>query len=565
MSFGTTTAGEIEKKLRDDFRRSVKDYGVSAEITDPVLAVLFRTFASQIETQYHAVDYIRLRLLDELIAGLGIEPRRARPAQTVVRFTVVDGVQVVAVGTELVGEAEDGEKLIFTTDASITVSRASVALAATYQDGWLRLVPGVEMPEMLQAARPSFEPVRTNLGATPAIFLVVEELGPAHLTGHSFFFLLNREARGLQKALLNEPWCLASSSGEFNVDGILRARRANAGVRTLEWLRPDDSASPPPPPDEGGTATLPDGYHAGRVFIFPGVPASRRFVCKVPKGLGASLDKIFTAGAARPLEVDRAWLRISMPQDVTDLHTGLTAVRLHAVTASNVECFNQTIDYARHGRSIPVSREAGVSRHLVAPLSVVGSRGSAYLPEFEPSADAGAGRYSIRSGRIELRPARRSDGGEDKGANLRLWVTSGSAGNHVGPGQVKALFKTGNFNGLSVSNPAASAGGTDGEAFQELQLRFAEALLSRDRIVTRADLVTAVRAFDRRILGVDVSPALHRDPRGLRCVERVGIRLNRNDFVDPVEEGRVLQQELTERLERRVALDTQIRVDVVWV
>jgi hypothetical protein len=564
MSFGTTAAGEIEKKLRDDFRRSMKDYGVSGEITDPVLAVLFRTFASQIETQYHAVDYIRLGLLDELIAGLGIEPRRARPAQTVVRFAVVDGAQAVAAGTELVGEAEDGEKLIFTTDAGITVSRASVALAATYQDGWLRLVPGVEMPEMLQAARPSFEPVRTNLGPTPAIFLAVQELEPAHLTLHSVFFVLSREARDVQKALLSETWCLASSSGEFNVEGILRPHRANAGVRALDWLRPEVSASPTRRTDEGGTATLPDGFHAGRVFVFPDVPASRRFVCKVPKGLGAAMGKVFTPGSAPLFEVDRAWLRISMPPEMPDLHTGLTAVRLHAVTASNVECFNQTIDYAKHGRSIPVSHEAGVPRHLVAPLSIVGSQGSAYLPEFEPSANPGAGRYGIRSGRIELRPARRSDGTEDPGANLRLWVTAGSAGNQVGPGQVRALFKPGSFNGLSVSNPAAAAGGTDGEAFQELQLRFAEALLSRDRIVTRADLVTAVRAFDRRILGVDVSSALRRGPRGLRRVERVGVRLNRNDFVDPAEEGRVLQQELTERLQRRVAFDTEIQVDVAW-
>lgn len=333
----------------------------------------------------------------------------------------------------------------------------------------------------------------------------------------------------------------------------------------LKWLRPPDaSASPTRLLDEGGTAILPDGFHAGRVFIFPNVSPTRRSLCKVPKGLGAALDRIFTAGAARLFEADRAWLRISMPQSITGLHNVLSAVELHAVTASNVECFNQTIDYAKHGRSIPVSHEAGVTRYLVAPLSVVGSQGSAYLPEFEPSTDPGVGRYSIRNGRIELQPARRSDGAEDTGANLRLWVTAGSAGNHVGLGQVKTLLKPGSFNGLAVNNPAAASGGTVGESFLESQLRFAEALLSRDRIVTRADLATAVRAFDRRILGVDISPGLNRDPCGLQRVERVEIRLNRDDFIDPVEEGRLLQQELTERLQRRVAFDTEIQVDVVW-
>jgi hypothetical protein len=406
--------------------------------------------------------------------------------------------------------------------------------------------------------------VRTNLGATPAIFLAVEELQSEHLTGHSFFFFLNREARALHRALLSETWCLASSSGEFTADGILRPHRANAGVRALDWLRADVSPSPARPLEEGGTATLPDGFYAGRVFIFPNVSPSRRFICKLPKGLGAALGKIFTAGAAPLFEVDRAWLRISMPQDATDLHTGLTAVGLHTVTASNVECFNQTVDYAKHGRSIPVSHEAGAPRHLVAPLSVMGSQGSAYLPEFEPSIDPDAGRYGIRNGRIELRPARRSDGAEDTSANLRLWLTAGTAGNHVGLGQVKTLLKPGNFNGLTVSNPMASTGGTDGETFQESQVRFAEALLARDRIVTRADLMTAVRAFDRRILRAETSPALSRDPSGLRRVERVNIWLNRSDFVDPMEEGRVLQEELAERLQRRVAFGTEVRVDVVW-
>ncbi|MFZ0964836.1 MAG: baseplate J/gp47 family protein [Terriglobia bacterium] len=562
MSFGTATAPEIDKKLRDDFRRRLKDFGVSVETTDPVLAVLFRTFASQIEAQYHEIDRLRLGLLDELITGLGIERRRARPAQTVVRFTVKGGTEVIAAGTELVGEAEGGEKLTFTTDASITVSRASITLAATYQDGWLRLVEGMEMPEALQAARPSFEPVRVSLGASPAIFFAVEGLEPAHVSGHSLFLLMSPEARGIQDALLNETWCLAQPTGEFSVDGILRPHRANAGVRALEWLRPVAPQSSTV--DNAEAATVPDGFYSGRVFVFPDVPPSRRFVCKVPKGLGQGLGKLFSVGASSLFDAERAWIRISMPQEIPDLHTGLTSIMLHAVTASNVECFNQSIDFGRHGKSIPVSLEGGTPRHLVAPLSVVGSQGSAYLPEFEPSTDPGLGRYALRNGRIELRPARRADGVEDTGANLRLWVTAGSAGNRVGPGQVKTLLRPGSFSGLSLSNPTAAAGGTEGETLQETQMRFAEALLSRDRIVTRADLVAASRAIDRRILKVDVSSGLDRDQHGLRRVERVKVVLNRNDFLDPAEEGRQLQQELTERLGRRVLFDTELRVDLVW-
>ena len=81
MSYSNASAIEIDKKLREDFRRRLKDYGVSAELTDPVLAVLFRTFAQQLETLYAQTDRIRLALLDELIANLGFESRMARPAR----------------------------------------------------------------------------------------------------------------------------------------------------------------------------------------------------------------------------------------------------------------------------------------------------------------------------------------------------------------------------------------------------------------------------------------------------------------------------------------------------
>ena len=151
MPYGNASAIEIDKKLRDDFRRRLKDYGVSAEVTDPVLGVLFRTFAQQLEVLYGETDRIRLALLDELIANLGIEPRMAKPAQTVVRFLLDRGSQIIAAGTELIGEAETGERLTFTTDATFSVSDARIAFVATYQDGAFQLMPSVEMPEALQA------------------------------------------------------------------------------------------------------------------------------------------------------------------------------------------------------------------------------------------------------------------------------------------------------------------------------------------------------------------------------------------------------------------------------
>src|SRR5438445_24635 len=98
MAYTTASAVEIDKKLRDDFRRRLKDFGISAEATDPVLAVLFRTFAGQLEALYSETERIRLALLDELIAGLGFQRRAARPAQTIVRCLPNNASELLDVG-----------------------------------------------------------------------------------------------------------------------------------------------------------------------------------------------------------------------------------------------------------------------------------------------------------------------------------------------------------------------------------------------------------------------------------------------------------------------------------
>src|SRR5229473_1988642 len=101
MPYPGASASEIDTKLRDDFRRRLKDFGYPADVTDPILAILFRTFAQQLASLYEETDRIRLVLLDELIANLGIEPRMARPAQTVVRFLIEHGSTILPAGTEL--------------------------------------------------------------------------------------------------------------------------------------------------------------------------------------------------------------------------------------------------------------------------------------------------------------------------------------------------------------------------------------------------------------------------------------------------------------------------------
>src|SRR5205823_11826926 len=126
-------------------------------------------------------------------------------------------------------------------------------------------------------------------------------------------------------------------------------------------------------------------------------------------------------------------------------HTALENITLHTVTVSNVECFNQTIQFGSHGRSIPISGEGGTKRQLVSPIAVLSESNAHYLHELEPSPDLHMGRYAVKNGRIEFQPARRMDGSPEAYANVRVWVTDGQAGNAVGPGQISGFGKPGMF------------------------------------------------------------------------------------------------------------------------
>jgi len=560
MPHGSVSAVEIDRKLNQDFRRRLKDYGISAEATDPVLAVIFRTFAQEIERFYLETGRIRTSLLDEFLTGLHIEPRKARPAQSIVRFFPNAGTSVlVSGGTALEAVAGTGERLTFITDAAVRVSSARIAIAATYQDGFIQLLPGIEMPEALQAAHPSLDPVPAKLGPHPAIYLAIEDLPSSHLSHHSVFFGLGLDALKIQQALRSEPWCIAGAEGELSSIGILRPRRGNGGVRMLEWLGQETNQ------EESFSQEVPelqDGIFSDRVFVLPSVPETKQFACICPRGTREALTRIFGREAPRVLAAPRTWIRISLPPGLPSLHTGLASVSLHAVTVSNVECFNQTIQFSSQGTSIPISQEGGTRRHLVSPLAVLGEANGRYLHELEPSPDKDAGRYAVRNGRIELRPAKSLDGIPEAYASVRVWVTDGTTGNAVGPGRITGFGKGGKFDMLRVTNPVPAAGGTDGEDFAGARSRFAEALLSRDRIVTEADLVNTVRSFDRRILDAEIHSRLSRASCGLERVQQVIAVLDRDGFTEPAVEVPLLEQELRHHLQGRLLHG--IRLDLVF-
>ncbi len=561
-----SSAAEIDLKLRDDFRRYLHEYGIESAQIDPVLAVLFRTLAAQIYALSSNTDRLKAALLDELLEGLGFERHFAHPAQLVVRYGYQGDTVHVSAGSTLSGEPDGGGRMTFTTDYGISVSSARIAGVFVYQrtdeknNGELRLLSGTELPPESLRAGPSYGPVPADLGAHPAIYIAVENLDSSYLSRHGVFLQTSPEAILLNAQLESENWCLASNSGRFEAEGVLRPHDLNAGQHELRWLQKADEAEL----SEDGveSAFLLGGFWRGKCFVFPFVPSERHFQCEVPQGLMAPLRAIFE----RPsfFIKQRAWLRIQLDARVEPLHAAISSVYLHAQSASNIECFNQTIKFAEHGTTIPVSRETGGRFFLVAPLSISGESGESYIPEFQPSFQAGIGRYKMHQGYLTLLPGKMPNGKDESYANVRLWMTMGATGNQMGVARLQSFTRE-PVRGLTVENITAAAGGANSEALNAAQRRFAEALLSRQRLLTRTDLEVSIRSFDRRIARIDVQPVLARKARGLRRLHRITVAVERDRFAAPEEEARHLVADLQRFLAERLPLDVDTEVELTWM
>jgi hypothetical protein len=147
---------------------------------------------------------------------------------------------------------------------------------------------------------------------------------------------------------------------------------------------------------------------------------------------------------------------------------------------------------------------------------------------------------------------------------VRLWLTNGELGNRVGPGDITGFANSATFDDISVNHVTAAAGGTNGEDHPSTQRRFAEALLSRGRIVTRADLEASTLAFDRRILAVEVRSQIERQPEGLRRMERLWVTLDEAGFTQAELELPVLQQGLEAYLRERLVQGILLDVRFEW-
>lgn len=562
MSSYTPNVLEIDRKLRDDFRRRVKDFGVSTETTDPLLAVLFRTVAQQIDQVYCDTAQLRQSLLHELMSGLQVQQYLAKPAQAAIRLiNDLNEPRVLRAGTELNAIASTGERISFGIDATFEVSQARVAIALSYQNQSLRILPGVEMSDAIQMMRPSFDPVPIGLGPQPALYIAVENLPPDLLSRHGLFFELGPGTYPIQHALCQEPWWIFDAEGSLSGEGLLRPHRINCGVYQLDFQLGRNQVAAML---DSSLPSIPDGFYAGRQYLFPTMQGDMPLLCSAPRLLEPVLARILSRDVTQMLEEPRLWIKIPMPPNVPTLHHAINGILLHTMTASNVFARNQTIHYEQDGVSIPVVKEGGTPEHLVAPLTVMSTNNDPYEASTRPGADSSVGRFELANNRLTLYPGIDGDGMPHTGANVRLWLTNGALGNRVGPGDVIGFSNAAALNGIRLAPFTAASGGSDGENLASEERRFADALLTRGRIVTKQDLETAALAIDRRILDASSTSGVLRKDGGIRRIERLQLTLDSHGFSKPEIELPALKSLVESSLGARIVQGLELEVEFLW-
>lgn len=310
--------------------------------------------------------------------------------------------------------------------------------------------------------------------------------------------------------------------------------------------------------------SLADGFYAGRQFLFPPMTPDRKLLCQVPRLLRPVLAAMADRGMDAWLGTPRLWIKIPMPPGIPQLHHAVNNILLHGMTASNLFPRNQTVLFARDGLSVPVVKAGGTSEFLVAPLAITSETNDSYEFGTKVGANGAAGWYELNNGRLTLHPGHSQDGTVHAAANVRLWLTNGELGNRVGPGDITGFANAASLQGVRVIPFTAASGGSDGENLASEERRFADALLTRGRIVTAADLQTAALALDRRVLKAATRSVLERGDTGLRRVLRLELQLDAAGFSKPEIELPGLKSQVERTLRSRLVQGLELEVEFLW-
>ncbi|HEX8210569.1 MAG TPA: hypothetical protein VF584_10370 [Longimicrobium sp.] len=553
------SASEINSELRREFDRTLYTHYGTQSRPDPVLATLFHTLSVQIARVYDEAESVfPATVLDDLVGVLGMPPRLAHPAQTVVHFTRIDQRERITPETELFGAARTGEQVGFAPDESIEIAPTQLVFAAVFEDGRLHAVPGARVP-----GGPPVPPGSTSLAAwesPPALYLAFRA-DAQHLGGMGLYVDISADSPAVAAALARSPWQLLDDAGCVWEEGMLRGRPGRGGVQRLSWL---DDPAPDDAPDDALSRVLrlDDGVYGGQLWIFPHVPPERRALCTMPAGMDDAARRLLPEGHAAALDEPLAWVRVPLPAGVEGVADAVQRVVVNCVTASNVEVWNEQVLFDRAARVVTLAPEGHADRHVMGILSVIGEAGTPYAEESEVTAPLTHGRYRYRAGELEFRPARGPTGRMDGYAMARLLFCDADRANGMEGGDLRRIGSSLSNATAQVTNLTVTRGGCAPPPFAPARTRFAELLRTRERVVTAADVEVATRAFEPRVRSVRVEGGSELHDGALRRVEVVTAFVDPADFADPEAEVIRLRSQLQRHLQERAILGQQVRVAV---
>lgn len=552
-------AGEIAAELRREFDVALQQrYGTQAQ-PDPVLATLFHAFATQIGRLYQEAEYaFPLGVLDDLLAGLGMAPRLAQPAQTVVAFTGITQRERLSLETECLGVSRSGERFAFVPDDSIELAPTELRFAAVYENGRLTTVSGARPVKGGSFTMPSTAALALG-SAPPALWIALDTDG-AHVGGLGIMLDTLPLGGPVARSLELSPWHLLDARGAATEQGTLRARRGRGGVRRLGWLDETIAAG-----EEDPLARIVDlaaGPYGEQVFVFPPVPEDRRWRTTVPRTIAPAIPALLPPDQAKGLAQPLVWLYVPLAPGTPSVASSLQRIALNAVTASNMEVVSEQLPFDRMGSVVTLEPEGKQGRFLMGVLSVTGERGTAYSPDATLDAPLGAGRWRYRERRLDLRPAQDPTGRFDTYAMVRLLYCDGASANGIDPGGIRQLGSPLSNVTAKVSSLVPTRAGAAPPEYAPAKLRFAELVRTRERIVTAADAEIAVRAFEPRVTRVTVTPETSIAGGRSRHGQRVAASVTASDFADPEAELPRLEAQLARHLRERAVLGFDVTVTV---
>jgi hypothetical protein len=551
-------AGEIAAELRREFDVALQQrYGTQAQ-PDPVLATLFHAFATQIGRLYREAEHLfPLGVLDDLLAGLGMPPRLASPAQAVVAFSGITQRERLPLETELAGTARSGERFDFVPDESIELAPTELRFAAIYEHGRLASLSGARPVAGGAFVTPATAAL--DLGqASPALYLALDSDG-GHLGGLGLFIESLPLGGSVEQALRRSPWHLLDTRGAATEAGTLRARTGRGGMQRLTWL---DDAGATDPSETSAIMELAAGPFGGQVFLFPTVPEARRWRCAVPAVIKPALASLLQPEQVKALQKPLIWLQIPLPPGSSGLAAAIQRIAANAVTASNMDVVSEQVPFDRMGNVVTLEPEGKRGRFLMGVLSVTGEKGGGYAASSELDVPLDAGRWRYRDARLDLRPAPNETGRLDTYAMIRLLYCDGENANGLDPGEIKRIGSPLANVTAKVANLTPSRGGAAPPDYAPAKLRFAELVRTRERVVTAADADIAVRAFEPRTRRVRVVPVTSISGGSALQGQVISVTVNPGDFADPEAELPRLEAQLTRHLRERAVLGFDLHVEV---